>query len=142
MRLLDALDQIHRERVPWLFRATNEPARTRQEYAELIEGPDSTLITAVAPQVIGVALVLLKSTPAFPVFVPARFAVVDNLVVESAWRRSGVGTALTRAAEDWARARGASWLELGVYEFNDSARAFYEALGYGPVTRKLHKPLT
>jgi hypothetical protein len=30
---------------------------------------------------------------------------------------------------------------LGVYEFNDDARAFYQALGYLPVLTKLRKPL-
>lgn len=142
MRLLGELDELHRQRVPWLFRETTEPARSREEYAALIEGPDTTLLIAVAPEVVGVALVLLKTTPAFPVFVPAQFGLIDNLYVSPSYRRSGVGTALTRAAEEWARSRGGRWLELGVYEFNEGARAFYEELGYATVTRKLYKPFT
>jgi GNAT superfamily N-acetyltransferase len=54
---------------------------------------------------------------------------------------AGEVRALTRAAERWAVGRGAKWLELGVYEFNAEARAFYQALGYSPVSTKLRKPL-
>jgi len=34
------------------------------------------------------------------------------------------------------------WLELGVYELNHEARAFYAVLGYLPVSTKLRKPLS
>ena len=35
----------------------------------------------------------------------------------------------------------ARWLELGVYQFNEPARSFYEKLGYVPVSTKLRRPL-
>jgi GNAT superfamily N-acetyltransferase len=66
--------------------------------------------------------------------------VLDNIAVAQAFRRRGVGSALIREAERWVRAQGASWLELGVYEFNQEARAFYQSLGYAPVLSKLRKP--
>jgi ribosomal protein S18 acetylase RimI-like enzyme len=138
-RLLSLLDDVHRERVPWLFRETNGPPRSRDEYAGLIAGPDSTVLLARSPQVVGVALVLVRSTPDFPVFVPTKFGLIDNLVVAPEFRRHGVGRALAAAAVEWSKKRGATWLELGVYEFNDEARRFYEKLGYTTLTRKLVK---
>jgi ribosomal protein S18 acetylase RimI-like enzyme len=137
--LLSLLDDVHRQRVPWLFRETNGPPRSREDYAGLIAGPDSTVLVAKSPRVVGVALVLLRSTPDFPVFVPAKFGLIDNLVVAPEFRRLGMGRALAAAAVEWAKKRGAAWLELGVYEFNDEARRFYEELGYTTLTRKLVK---
>ncbi|HEY3256251.1 MAG TPA: GNAT family N-acetyltransferase, partial [Polyangiaceae bacterium] len=73
-------------------------------------------------------------------FIRQSWGVLDNIAVSQSWRRRGVGTALIHDAERWVRARGANWIELGVYEFNEDARSFYRALGYFPVSTKLRKP--
>ena len=50
----------------------------------------------------------------------------------SPWVRvgSGVGTALMRAGEAWARDRGLSTLSLDVWATNERALTFYRILGY------------
>jgi GNAT superfamily N-acetyltransferase len=53
----------------------------------------------------------------------------------------GVGGALTRAAEAWARDQGYDRLTLTVFEANHSARAVYEHLGYVPETLRYVKIL-
>ena len=45
------------------------------------------------------------------------------------------------AAEGWAFARGASSVELGTYEFNTDAHAFYQQLGYATLHRRMNKAL-
>jgi len=45
-------------------------------------------------------------------------------------RRSGVGAALTKAVMDWAAARGAQRVLLGVAENNEAAQRLYERLGF------------
>jgi GNAT superfamily N-acetyltransferase len=54
-----------------------------------------------------------------------------GLYVAPEHRRFGVGTALVRAVEDQARARGHSRL----YLYTDDARPFYERLGWKTVDR-------
>ncbi|TGS74101.1 GNAT family N-acetyltransferase, partial [Mesorhizobium sp. M3A.F.Ca.ET.175.01.1.1] len=49
-----------------------------------------------------------------------------GLIVEEAYRRSGVGTALVRAVEDHAASAGVGKLYLYTWQ----ARGFYEALGW------------
>jgi hypothetical protein len=39
----------------------------------------------------------------------------------------------------WTLEAGAAWVELNVYEFNQDARHFYEALGYLPLSTKLRR---
>ena len=61
-------------------------------------------------------------------------------VVDSAEGR-GVGAALMRDAEDWARRHGYPRLHLNVFAGNDRARRMYERLGYQPETLRYVKPL-
>src|SRR5260221_13554104 len=129
-RLLEQLDDVHRERLPWLFRAPELPPRNAAFLEQLLSGEGSSILVADVGRLVGVAEVLLRAAPAFPVFVRQTFGVVESIFVEPDARRRGGGTALAHAAEEWARERGAAWVELGVYEFNDVARRFYESLGY------------
>ena len=53
----------------------------------------------------------------------------------------GIGTALMRAAEDWARGRGYAKLTLNVFEGNTRARNVYERFGYNVETIRYTKKL-
>jgi ribosomal protein S18 acetylase RimI-like enzyme len=139
--LLAEVDELHRVQLPWLFGAPKIEPRPREFFDRLLSEQSSTILVADAASVVGIATVLIRTAPEFPVFIVQTWAVLDNIAVSKTWRRRGVGKALTHAAENWAQQQNLSWLELGVYEFNAGARAFYEALGYLPVSTKLRKPL-
>lgn len=68
-------------------------------------------------------------------------AFVAYMAVEPASRRSGVGTALLKAAENEARRRGVPYIALMVSEENEGARRLYERGGYTTERRLLCKPL-
>jgi GNAT superfamily N-acetyltransferase len=55
-----------------------------------------------------------------------RVAWVEEILVKSKWRRSGVGRALMENFEDWARSRGAKLVSLATRR----AAPFYQAIGY------------
>jgi len=74
-----------------------------------------------------------------PMFVPRRWLQVDNVAVLRAYRGMGIGRALMDEAHAWARAQGLADVELTVWEFNQDAIAFYEALGYTTIVRRLWK---
>jgi RimJ/RimL family protein N-acetyltransferase len=62
---------------------------------------------------------------------PASTHVADvGLMVAHDARRQGVGTALLRAAADWARGAGIRKLELHVFPWNEAAIALYDAFGF------------
>lgn len=66
---------------------------------------------------------------------------VGMLAVTKQAEGRGVGGALLRAAEAWARARGHRRLTLTVFTENRSARAVYEHLGYEAETLRYVKRL-
>jgi RimJ/RimL family protein N-acetyltransferase len=62
---------------------------------------------------------------------PASRHVADlGLMVSERHRRRGIGTALLREAEEWARAVGVRKLELHVFPHNDAAIQLYESCGF------------
>jgi ribosomal protein S18 acetylase RimI-like enzyme len=140
--LFEQVDALHRQQHPELFREPDGPPRPREYLLALIADPQAALFVAqVDGQLGGFVSALLRQAPPYPILVPRRFAVVDDLVVRADLRRMGLGRALMAQVERWARANGATAVELNVYAFNQGAIDFYEALGYQAVSHKLSKPL-
>jgi len=63
---------------------------------------------------------------------PQHFLLVDQLAVEPAQRRRGIGRRLMTAVAERAAQCGASRVELTVRAHNEAAMAFYAALGFAP----------
>jgi ribosomal protein S18 acetylase RimI-like enzyme len=139
--IVETADELHRDALPWLFRRPEGPPRPVEDFADFFRGEKCAALVADVGRVVGVAFVLLRSAPAVPLFHQQSYAVLDNIAVDPEFRRRGIGTKLTAGAVGWARARGAAWLELGVYEFNRDAIAFYDALGFQILSHKLRMPL-
>ncbi len=57
---------------------------------------------------------------------------LDNIYVLPECRRSGIGTTLFSAVEQWAREQGAVRLDLHTWDFNKDAIALYRAMGMEP----------
>jgi ribosomal protein S18 acetylase RimI-like enzyme len=71
---------------------------------------------------------------------PGDWFVYDIEVFED-YRGQGLGRASMHAAEEFAKAHGATKLGLSVFGFNTTARALYESLGYTIVAMGMTKPL-
>jgi GNAT superfamily N-acetyltransferase len=59
---------------------------------------------------------------------------VDDVFVEPDHRNLGMGHALLRSVEEWAKERGASGVSLQVAAANARARKFYEDLGFREIS--------
>jgi len=71
----------------------------------------------------------------------APVAWITTLVVAESARRRGVGRALVRAAEEWARAQGAVRVSVSSGVQRADAHAFYEGLDYALSGKRFTKPL-
>ena len=69
-----------------------------------------------------------------PTFLPKTWASVDDVFVEPDHRNLGMGHALLRSVEEWAKERGASGVSLQVAAANARARKFYEDLGFREIS--------
>ena len=70
-----------------------------------------------------------------------RSATLDSIVVDEKHRGKGIGSALLKATEAWAREQGLADVRLNVIEANKGAMRFYAAHGYRPLTRRLIKSM-
>ena len=140
--LFDEADGLHRHNLPRIFQQPKGAAREKDYYLGLIADEQVALLVAEAGEdLVGYVHAIIRDAPAFPVFVPRRYAVVDAVVVKSGFQFHGIGRRLMDEAQAWAVAKGATAIELNVYEFNEPAISFYERLGYQTLSRKMSKEL-
>jgi GNAT superfamily N-acetyltransferase len=141
-RLWDEVDRLHRQRLPYIFRRPEVPVREWNYFAGLLADEDVGIFLAeLAGELVGFIHVLVAQARELSIFVPRRFAIVDNLVVTESSRRLGIGSLLMEEAEGWAREHGLTTIELTVYEFNQGAIALYEKTGYEKLSRRMIKSL-
>jgi GNAT superfamily N-acetyltransferase len=108
------------------FATSFDPERPayNSAYASLVGRPDTFMAVAELPSG-GIAGYTLASCH-LTLFANGPVAWVDELMVSPDWRRSGMGASLMRAAEQWAKEQGASYLALATRRAAD----FYAAIGY------------
>jgi GNAT superfamily N-acetyltransferase len=136
------VDALHRENLPDLFQKPRGPVRDKGYILGLLTDGDVGFFVAEAARVtIGYVHAEVCEAPPVPIFVPRRYAVVHDLVVDRRFWQAGVGRALMERAHEWAAAQGASAVELTVFSFNERALAFYEHLGYVTQSYRMHRSL-
>ena len=113
----------------WLFAPPGsrppqwDESRAAERLVSAIAAPGSTVLVADdGGTVVGICTVYLDiESVRF-----GRRAWVEDLAVDAARRSAGIGKALLDAAKDWARAGGATHLELDSGEARTDAHRFYE----------------
>lgn len=85
--------------------------------------------------IVGFACTKLVDRPGSPYRLPQRYLDVDEFGVDECVRRQGVGRALFEAVREYAKSLGVSRIELNMWEFNQEALAFYEAIGFSTYRR-------
>ena len=140
--LFDEGDALHRDYLPHIFQTPGGAAREKDYYLGLIADEDVALLVAEAGEnLVGFVHAIVRDSPALPILVPRRYAIVDGIVVRSGFQNQGIGRILMDKMQEWAIAKSATSIELNVYEFNSAAISFYERLGYQALSRKMRKEL-
>ncbi|HJS19205.1 MAG TPA: GNAT family N-acetyltransferase [Anaerolineales bacterium] len=140
--LFSEVDALHRDHLPHLFQKPGGAAREQDYYSELIADENAALLVAEAGEkLVGFVHAFVREPPAMPVFVPRRYVIADSIVVSSEFQNQGIGGTLMDKMQEWAIEKGATSIELNVYEFNQSAISFYERLGYQSLSRKMSREI-
>jgi len=103
-------------------------ALAREFLRERIEQNQSVIFVAVDSD--GSALGFTQLYPSFSSASAKRTFILNDLFVDPAGRRNGVGRALLQAAADFGRSSGAVKLTLSTAHTNTSAQSLYEANGW------------
>jgi ribosomal protein S18 acetylase RimI-like enzyme len=103
-------------------------ALAREFLRERLEQDQSVIFLALAPD--GSAAGFTQLYPSFSSASAKRIFILNDLFVDTAARRGGVGRALLEGAADFGRSAGAVRLTLSTAHTNTPAQSLYEANGW------------
>jgi GNAT superfamily N-acetyltransferase len=112
-----------------------EPAPVRRYFEELLSGKSGTGIVVLVAEseetVAGMTELVIRSEPPdHQILIPRPLAEVHTVVLEH-FRGRGIGTALVKAAEQYAAEHGVSGLIAPILAPNTEAVSFYSRAGFG-----------
>ncbi len=100
--------------------ATEPPVDIDERAAQFARSADASIVAVAGGRIIG-GIHVEASRHGFGEF---------GMMVDRGWRGRGVGTALVRAAIDWARGQGLHKLGLEVFPHNTAGIALYAKCGF------------
>lgn len=119
--LVAAFDRL----VPQLSQSSPPP--TADQLAEIVASPATTLFVArIDDVVVGTLTLVLFRIPT------GVRAIIEDVVVDESGRGKGVGSALTRAAIDYARDHDCRTIDLTSRPSREAANRLYQELGFKP----------
>jgi diamine N-acetyltransferase len=136
-RVMEEGQREHAEALPHIFKDTS-PVMPRVFFEELLNDEKLDLLVAKQDdQIVGFALLRINQSPSFQSVHQRTYTYIDDFGVAKGMQGQGIGRKLFEACRDWALERGSQQLELTVWEFNNKALEFYEALGMETINRKM-----
>ena len=113
------------------------PTYTKKDFAKALRDSSQTWLVAVdeSDQMLGYALCARSKWN-------ASILCTDEICVDKAHRRQGIGTLLMDAAKELASRIGASSLELEVWEATPAPIQFYECYGMTVQRRRMELPIS
>jgi ribosomal protein S18 acetylase RimI-like enzyme len=110
----------------------------REALGKIIQSDDSGIFVAeAAGEPAGLIEVYVRQDPEEATLVRHRYVELQSLVVSAPFQRNGIGTQLVAVARRWAGEKGTTEMRLGIWEFNQAARTFYEAVGFKTLKRRM-----
>ena len=137
-KLMQHLHDMHFEARPDLYVAKEHPY-SLEEFEEKVTSDKYICLAAEGDgEVVGIVFVKLAEKS---LMVDMPIAQMNALCVDEAHQRKGIATKLFEESTRLAREAGAKRLDLMVWGFNDTARAFYEKIGMKEQRRVLEQEL-
>ena len=119
------------------------------DWTELLAGLDKILaddnaalfVAEMDGALVGLAEVYSREDEPNPARIAYKHGHLQSLMVLEAFRHHGTGSALVQAAEDWARSKGATEMQLDCWAFAAGPLPFYEKSGYRVIRHSLARTL-
>lgn len=136
LTLLRQVGQVHHQGRPDIFRANAQKYGASQVLAMLDSSKTPIFVAVEADKVLGYCFCVVKEYRSDPVLADRTDLYIDDLCVDEACRGKHIGSKLYETAREYARMRKCYSIELNVWSCNESAMAFYRAMGLTP--RNVH----
>lgn len=125
------LANLHITGRPDIFKAA--PKLAKKDFKKFIKSDNRYFTVAeINGEIIGISNWQLKKCCDNETLSDRTFAVIDEIIISESHRRKGYGKLLFEETVKLASEKGADSIELYVWNFNEDAKKFYEALGMKP----------
>ncbi len=132
LRLLGQVLEVHHKGRPDIFK-TGAVKYTEDELGDLLIDEKRPIIVAKNDtRVLGYAFCIIKETENDNILKDMKTLYIDDLCVDENERGAGIGRALYEHVRNYAKEIGCYNLTLNVWECNEAAKRFYEAMGLVP----------
>ena len=139
--LLYQVENLHADGRPDLFRH-GERKYSDAELLEIFADGNRPVFVAVRDdRVVGYVFCIHQNTEGSATLIPTRDLYVDDLCVDEQARGGGIGTALYRFVETYAKQTRCDRITLNVWCLNGGAMRFYERIGLSPLKVVMEKKL-
>lgn len=140
--LYDRLDDLHLDYMPEDFIKPDQPFRDADFFERLLGFEENLVLVAVIEDQLVAFIEAYKMEGMANGPKRARtWMQIENVCVLPEWEGRGIASALVEEVHYIAQVNGMDAVELKVYDFNQGALAFYEALGYRPLYHWMRIPL-
>ena len=139
--LLAQVNEVHYKGRPDIFKLGLK--YSLKEVKDILQKEDTPVFVCVDQndEVLGYVFCLLVKQTNLSLFTDVTTLYIDDLCVDNAHQRKGIGKRLFEFAVNFAKEKGCYNLTLNVWSCNPTALKFYEALGLSPQKTYLEKIL-
>ena len=124
------VNELHVQGKPEIFKP-GFPEELKNYVYEIFCDPQKKIVVCERDGILcGFAVLNHVVRPETPYMYVRDFLDIDEFCVDEAYRRQGVATALIAFIRAYAKQEGFARIELNMWEFNQDALAFYEAVGF------------
>ena len=128
--LLLYVHSVHSSKRPDIFRRGSRKY-TDEELSALLRDESYRIFVADEDgEVAGYIFTIIEETKDSGSLNDRKNLYIDDLCVDTAYQKRGVGTLLLNRARSEAKSLGCQSITLNVWELNDGARIFYEKAGF------------
>lgn len=129
------VNDLHVEGKPDVFKAGFNDELYNHIY-DIWNDPEQEIVVADADGIIcGFAVVHHIYKAENPFMFERDFIDVDEFCVDERFRRQGIATEIITFIKDYTKEKGFKRIELNMWEFNQGALEFYEAVGFNTYRR-------
>ena len=136
-RIRRQVNELHVNGKPGVFRPGFSEELRAYIYAAFRDPQKRIVVCEKDGSVCAFAVLLHTVKPESVHSLARRFLEINELGVDEACRRQGIGAAMIAFIRDYAKSHGFDRMELNMWEFNEAALKFYEAVGFSTYRRYL-----
>ena len=135
------VNELHVQGKPEIFKP-GFPDELRDHIYIIFDDPLQKIVVEENDGVIRAFAVLHRILrPETPFMFPRDYLDIDEFCVDQSCRRQGIAAEMIRFIRDHAKSEGFERIELNMWEFNQDALEFYEAVGFTTYRRYMEMKL-